>query len=88
MEIAMALVGWAGAALLLLAYGALTARRIGPTGWAYQALNIAGGICLLVNTAYHFAWPSAALNLFWVGIGALGLVRAKTSFPVTNGEAP
>jgi hypothetical protein len=30
----------------------------------------------MVNSAYYGAWPSAVLNLVWVVIGTVGLLRA------------
>jgi hypothetical protein len=46
-------------------------------------MNLVGGALLMVNSGYYGAWPSAALNLVWVGDrhhrpGARGLRRART----------
>jgi hypothetical protein len=81
MEIVVGAVGWTGTGLLLIAYGLLTAGRISAAGWGYQTLNLAGGVALMVNTAYYSAWPSAALNLAWFGIGVIGLIRSRSSRP-------
>jgi hypothetical protein len=67
--------GWIGMVLLLGAYGLLTAGRLRAEALRYQFANLVGGVLLLVNTAYHTAWPSAALNLVWVGIGAAGIYQ-------------
>lgn len=68
--------GWAGMALLIGAYALVTAGRIHGTGLAFQLMNLFGGAFLMVNSAYYGAWPSAVLNLVWVVIGTVGLVRA------------
>jgi hypothetical protein len=68
--------GWLGMILLLVAYGLLTTGRWRVTGAPYQLANVAGGVLLAVNTAYHHAWPSAALNLVWFVIGAVGIRKA------------
>jgi hypothetical protein len=65
--------GWVGMVLLLGAYWLLTAGRLRASGVRYQLANLLGGCLLMVNTAYHGAWPSAALNLVWFGIGAIGI---------------
>jgi hypothetical protein len=65
-------IGWLGAGCLLLAYAALATRRL-PAGPAYHVLNLLGAGGLAFNGAYHHAWPSAALNVIWLGIGALAL---------------
>lgn len=44
-------------------------------------MNLFGGGFLMVNSAWYGAWPSAALNLVWVCIGTVGLVRAALRRP-------
>jgi len=68
--------GWVGAASLLLAYGLTSVGRLPSQGWRFQALNLIGAVALAVNSGYHGAWPSAALNLVWIGIGLAALLRA------------
>ena len=69
--------GWAGAASLLLAYGLTSAGRLPPEGARFQMLNLFGAFALTVNSAYHGAWPSAALNIVWIGIGVAALLRGR-----------
>ncbi len=69
-------VGWAGAAVLLVAYGLLATRRLGD-GPRYHALNLVGAAGLGVNGAYHGAVPSVALNVVWVGLGLVALRAAR-----------
>lgn len=65
--------GWVGMVLLLGAYGLLTAGRLRASSVRYQLANLVGALLLMINTGYHGAWPSAALNLVWLGIGAVGI---------------
>ena len=67
--------GWVGAALLVAAYALVSTGRLQGSGLRFQLLNIVGGVALTVNTAYHGAWPSAALNVVWVVVGLGALVR-------------
>jgi hypothetical protein len=67
---------WVGMILLLGAYALLTTGRLRARGVPYQLTNLVGGVLLAVNTAYHGAWPSAALNLVWFVIGAVGIRQA------------
>jgi len=69
------IVGWVGAALVLLAYGLLSAHKLNSRSVAYQMLNIGGSIGLVINTLWNGAFPSAAVNLIWMGIGAHALLR-------------
>src|SRR4051794_35632016 len=70
-------VGWVGMALLIGAYALVTAGRLSGPGLTFQLMNLVGGAFLMVNSAYYGAWPSAALNVVWVVIGVVGLVRAR-----------
>ena len=65
--------GWAGAAALLVAYGLNISGRMAASSHPYVALNLAGSAALALNGATHGAWPSAALNLLWLTIGLTAL---------------
>ncbi|MEV1175951.1 hypothetical protein [Nonomuraea sp. NPDC049784] len=75
MDLLLTAVGWIGAALLLAGYALVTTSRLSGDGVAYQLVNLAGSIGLMINSAYNAAWPSAGLNLIWAGIGAVALVK-------------
>ena len=68
-------VGWIGAVLILGAYGLLTAGRLTAQSPAYQWMNVVGAAGFIVNSGWNGAWPSAALNVVWMGIGAVALWR-------------
>jgi hypothetical protein len=91
-DIVIAIVGWVGAALLLLAYGSTSTGRLAPEGARFQVLNLVGALALTANSAYHGAWPSAALNIVWIGIGVAALVRGARrrvgAAPSVKGGAP
>ena len=70
-------VGWVGMALLISAYGLVTAGRLKGPDLRFQLMNLVGGVSLMANSAYYGAWPSAALNLVWMVIGVVGLTRAR-----------
>ena len=76
-EIAIEVVGWAGALLILAAYALVSARRVEPDSVLYQSLNIAGAAGFIVNGVAHGAMPSAALNVVWIGIGVYALSRRR-----------
>lgn len=71
----IALLGWAGAAVLLAAYALVSSKRITGDGGVFQVLNMAGGAALALNSAVNGAWPSAVLNVIWVAIGAVAMFR-------------
>lgn len=68
--------GWIGMAALISAYWLVSTGKLGGTSRIYQTLNVIGAGGLLANTFYYRAFPAAALNLTWLGIGLTACVRA------------
>lgn len=66
--------GWIGAFLLLLAYAAVSFGKLGADSKAYQYLNIAASILLLVNTLFYGAYPSSFVNGVWTVIAIVAIV--------------
>ena len=69
MKIAVEVIGWIGAALILGAYALLSAGRVKAESLTYQLMNILGALGFIVNSGWNGALPSAALNVVWMGIG-------------------
>ncbi len=61
-------IGWLGAASLLAAYALVSTKKLEGNSIAYQLLNLAGGIFLVINSSYYGAYPSVAVNVVWIGI--------------------
>lgn len=74
-DIAVEVIGWAAAVLILAAYALLTAGRLEARSFAYQAMNLAGAAGFVLNSGWNGALPSAALNVIWGGIAAFALTR-------------
>lgn len=68
------IIGWIGTACLVAGYGIVSTRGTAP-GFLYQSLNLLGAMGLVVNGAYHGAWPSVGLNVMWLIIGGVGTTR-------------
>ena len=75
LSFAVEAVGWIGAVLILAAYGLLTAGKLTSRDVAYQVMNVVGAVGFIINSAWNGAWPSAILNVIWVGIGVVALTR-------------
>ncbi|HVO82243.1 MAG TPA: hypothetical protein VMT28_16035 [Terriglobales bacterium] len=72
------LAGWIGAFALLLAYAAVSFKRLRPDSRPYQLLNAVGSLLLIMNTVYYHAFPSAFVNVVWIAIAVISWVRAST----------
>ena len=75
LNIAIEVIGWLAALLILAAYGLLSANRLTANDRAYQWMNVVGAIGFVVNSGWNGAIPSAALNVVWAGIGGAALWR-------------
>ena len=71
----MEVVGWIGGSLILAGYFLLTNGKLDAKSPTYQWLNVVGALGFIANSSWNGAWPSAALNVIWVGIGVVALVR-------------
>jgi hypothetical protein len=69
MKLAIEVIGWLGALLILGAYALLSAGRLKAESLSYHLMNILGAAGFVVNSGWNGALPSAALNVVWIGIG-------------------
>ena len=77
MKLAVEVIGWIGAALILIAYGLLSSGRRTGRSRLYQGMNIVGAVGFVINGWFNHAFPSAVLNVIWIGIGAYALARNR-----------
>lgn len=74
-------VGFSGAAVILLAYFLLQAKKMSPDGLIYSLLNLVGAFLILFSLAY--AWNSTAvlMETIWVAISLFGIFKwYKTNY--------
>jgi hypothetical protein len=74
-QIAVEVVGWTGALLILLAYVLVTVGRLTGQSLAFQWMNLLGAAGFIINGWWHRALPSTALNVVWMLIAAVALWR-------------
>lgn len=68
-------IGWLGAVLVLYAYFMVSTKKLEGDSLHFQAANISGALCLIVNTYYHHAYPSAVVNVIWIGIALFAIMK-------------
>ena len=81
MKLAIEIIGWVGAALILGAYALLSAGKLRAESFTYHCMNILGAVGFVINSGWNGALPSAAMNVVWIGIGVYALyqMRRRTS---------
>jgi hypothetical protein len=77
MKLAIEVIGWIGATLIISAYALLSAGKLQGNSRTYHVMNIFGAIGFVVNSGWNGAYPSAALNVLWIGIGAYALLQRR-----------
>jgi formate hydrogenlyase subunit 3/multisubunit Na+/H+ antiporter MnhD subunit len=75
MELLIEAAGWAGALLILGSYILVSAGKLTGQSAAYQWMNIVGAAGFVVNSGWHGAIPSTALNVVWLAVGLFTLWR-------------
>jgi len=69
------ILGWVGTILYLVAYALVSMKRVDGDSVVYQGMNITAGALLVIHALCLRAYPSAGLNVAWIGIGMLTLGR-------------
>ncbi len=75
LDILINVVGWIGAICVLWAYFLISSGKATNKSAFFQWLNIVGAILLIINTVSLKAYPSAFVNVVWLGIAFVGLVK-------------
>jgi len=73
LRIAIEVIGWAAAVIILAAYVLLSLGKLDGRGYLYQWMNVIGAGGFIVNSGYNGALPSAVLNVIWAAMGLFTL---------------
>lgn len=68
-------IGWIASLLIVGAYYLNIRGKLSSGSPLYVWSNLIGGIFFIVNTLWHGAYPSAAVNVVWVIIALAALLR-------------
>ena len=69
------LLGWIGAALIILPYFLLTEQKLKSNSVEYQAMNLIGSVLVGFNAYFNRAYPSLVINAIWVIIALFGIEK-------------
>ncbi|MDE2305180.1 MAG: hypothetical protein KGL34_06440 [Gammaproteobacteria bacterium] len=67
--------GWFAAVSILGAYYLLSVGKLAARSGLYQWMNALGAIGFIINSGWHRAMPSVALNVVWFAIAVFALAR-------------
>jgi hypothetical protein len=70
-------VGYAGAAVIVVAYFLNQRGTLPAEDWRFPALNLLGACAMLVSLAVQPNLPSVVIELFWAAISLYGLWRSR-----------
>lgn len=73
--------GWLSSAAVVVAYALISMNKLDSKSRIYQWLNILGSIGLAVNSAYYRAFPSTVVNVVWLVIAGVALIRISRQLP-------
>lgn len=68
-------VGWLGGLIVVVAYFMISSGKTTAKSPMFQSLNLVGSVFLIINTYAKGAYPSAVVNIIWVGIALYGFYR-------------
>lgn len=70
------LVGFAGAALAIVAYFANQQRWLRSDDWRFPFANFAAAVLIFVSLCFEWNFPSVVIEVFWAAISLWGLAKA------------
>ena len=74
-EIFIEIIGWIGSIEVLLAYGMNSYQKLRSDSMVFYVLNLTGGLALIIYTVYKQAYASSFINIVWVLIAAIAIIR-------------
>jgi hypothetical protein len=77
MDIFINILGWVGSVEVLAAYGLNSYQKIKSDSVLFYVLNLTGGLLLIVYSVYKEAFPNAFINIVWVIIAGVALLKVR-----------
>jgi lipid-A-disaccharide synthase-like uncharacterized protein len=75
MKLIIDIIGWIGSIEILVAYGLNSYQKIRSDSPLFYFLNLTGGVLLTVYTIYKGAFASTFINVVWVIIAAIAIMK-------------
>ena len=75
MDLLIEVLGWIGSIAVLIAYGLNSYQKLASNSIIFYLLNLTGGALLIIYSVYKEAFPNAFINVVWVVIAVIAIVR-------------
>lgn len=75
MKLTIDIIGWIGSVEVIVAYFLISYNKVDAKSAYYQILNLTGAVFLIINTVYYHSYPSTFINVVWVGIAGVALIK-------------
>lgn len=69
------LLGFVGMLMIVIAYFNNQIGKMSAQSLRYSVLNLVGSILLLISLLKHFNLGSFMIEIFWVGISIMGVIK-------------
>ena len=69
------LLGFAGAAIAIVAYFCNQQRWLSSDDWRFPFANLLAALLILASLWFRWNYPSVVIEIFWSAISIWGLVR-------------
>jgi hypothetical protein len=77
MNILIEILGWMASVLIVGSYALNITGKLHTDSKWYVWANILGGLFFVINTYFHQAYPSMMVNVIWVIIAIVMIIRKK-----------
>ncbi|SKC57772.1 CBU_0592 family membrane protein [Ohtaekwangia koreensis] len=75
METLIEILGWIGSVEVVIAYGLNSYQKIKSDSPLFYALNITGGLLLIVYSIFKGAYANTFINVVWVFIAVPAVIK-------------
>ncbi len=79
MDFVVEVIGWLGAIFLIGAFYAVSSSVLASKSILYNTLNLVGALCVVINAAFHRAYPALFVNVVWAGIAVWAIWKCRST---------
>jgi hypothetical protein len=76
-ELLIEILGWIASVLIVGSYAFNISGKLSTDSKWYVWANIIGGLFFVINTYFHQAYPSMVVNIVWVFIAIIMILKRK-----------